>query len=196
MRLRELATGPRRDPHPARSDHNPLNRKDYYCTSCAASRVWTGRACLHSGDGDRVDDVVDQGAAGQVVHRLGETLQHGADAHDVGTALHRLVGRVAGVEVREHEYGRATGNRTVGRLAPGDRRDRGSVVLQRPVDRQRRLTSRTSRVASVTFSTSLPDPDVPVLKLIIATRGSMPNARAETALCTAMSASCCASGWG
>ena len=35
-----------------------------------------------------------------------------------------------------------------------------------------------------------------MLKLIIATRGSMPNARAEAALWMAMSARSAASGWG
>ena len=56
--------------------------------------------------------------------------------------------------------------------------------------------SRTSRVASATLSTSDPAPEVPVLKLIMATRGSMPKARAEAALWMAMSARSSASGCG
>jgi hypothetical protein len=40
------------------------------------------------------------------------------------------------------------------------------------------------------LSTSEPVPEVPVLKLIIATLGSMPNARADAALWMAMSARC------
>ena len=42
----------------------------------------------------------------------------------------------------------------------------------------------------------MPAPEVPVLKLIMATRGSMPNARADAALWMAMSASSSASGRG
>jgi hypothetical protein len=56
--------------------------------------------------------------------------------------------------------------------------------------------SRTIRVASATLSTSLPVPEVPVLKLIIATRGSTPKARADTELWMAMSARSSASGRG
>ena len=56
--------------------------------------------------------------------------------------------------------------------------------------------SRTIRVASATFSTSDPLPEIPVLKLIIATRGSMPNIRADAALWMAMSARSSASGCG
>jgi len=41
---------------------------------------------------------------------------------------------------------------------------------------------RTILVASATFATSVPAPELPVLKLIIATRGSMPKARADAAL--------------
>ena len=52
------------------------------------------------------------------------------------------------------------------------------------------------RVASVTLSTSLPLPEVPVLKLIIATRGSTPKARADAALEMAMSARSSALGRG
>ena len=42
----------------------------------------------------------------------------------------------------------------------------------------------------------MPVPEVPVLKLIIATRGSMPKARADAALWMAMSARSSASGRG
>ena len=56
--------------------------------------------------------------------------------------------------------------------------------------------SRTISVARATFSTSAPDPDDPVLKLIIAMRGSMPKAAALAALCTAMSANSSAVGSG
>jgi len=61
-----------------------------------------------------------------------------------------------------------------------------------PSTRRAGSRSRTSLVASVTLATSAPAPEVPVLKLNIATRGSMPNRWAEAALCRAMSASCSA----
>jgi hypothetical protein len=51
-------------------------------------------------------------------------------------------------------------------------------------------------VASATLSTSVPPAEVPVLKLIIATRGSMPKALADAALWMAMSARSFAPGWG
>ena len=56
--------------------------------------------------------------------------------------------------------------------------------------------SRTIRVAWATLSTLVPVPEMPVLKLIIATLGSMPKARAEAALWMAMSARSSALGWG
>src|SRR5512132_4175547 len=69
---------------------------------------------LDGGDGHRVDDVGDQGAAGQVVDRLAQALEHRADGDRVGRALHRLVGVVAGVEVGEHEHGGPAGDLAVG----------------------------------------------------------------------------------
>ena len=56
--------------------------------------------------------------------------------------------------------------------------------------------SRTSAVASVTFSTSVPLPEVPVEYDSIATRGSTPKAAAVRADAIAMSASCVAVGSG
>src|SRR5271166_5058711 len=71
---------------------------------------------LDRGDGDGVDDVFDQRAAGQVVHRLVEALQ-------------RLIGVVAGVEVREDQHRGTAGDRRITHLGGGDRRvDRGVVL--------------------------------------------------------------------
>ena len=44
-----------------------------------------------------VDDVLDQAPAAQIVDRLVETLQDGADGHRARRALHGLVRVVAGV---------------------------------------------------------------------------------------------------
>ena len=91
---------------------------------------------LDRGDGDGVDDVLDQRAAGQVVDRLAQALQHRADRDGAGAALHRLVGVVAGVEVGEDQHRRPAGHRGVRHLGGRDRRlDRG-VVLDRPLDQQ------------------------------------------------------------
>ena len=49
-------------------------------------------------------------AAGQVVDRLAQALQDRADRDRAGRALHRLVGVVAGVEVREDKHGRPAGD--------------------------------------------------------------------------------------
>ncbi|SUG14085.1 Uncharacterised protein [Salmonella enterica subsp. arizonae] len=86
--------------------------------------------------GDGVDDIVNQRATGQVVHRLAHTLQHRPDGDQVGRTLYRFVGGVTGVQIREDEHGSATSNRRVRRF--GFRyvsHDRG-VVLQRTVDHQ------------------------------------------------------------
>jgi hypothetical protein len=50
---------------------------------------------LDGGDCDGVHDVVHQSAAGQIVDRLGEALQHGPDCHRPGGALDRLVDVIA-----------------------------------------------------------------------------------------------------
>ena len=64
-----------------------------------------------------------------------------------------------------------------GALLRRDRGDRRGVVLQRAVDEQVGIAlAHEPRSPRSTLSTSAPAPDVPVLKLIIATRGSMPNA--------------------
>ena len=74
---------------------------------------------------------------------------------------------------------------------------RGGVVLQRAVDEQVRLAlaHERGRLASPCRRPRRTR-TCPVLKLIIATRGSMPNARADAALCIAMSASCVGVGIG
>ena len=69
---------------------------------------------LHGGEGNRIDDVFDEGAAGEVVHRLGQALEHRADGDcAMSTALHSLVADVTGGEVREHEHGSLAGDRAV-----------------------------------------------------------------------------------
>ena len=90
----------------------------YFSDDEPALTTRTARACgavttsprLDRGDRHGVDDVLDQCAAGQVVDRPAEALEHRPDRHGAGAALDRLVGVVAGVEVREDED----------RGAPGD----------------------------------------------------------------------------
>lgn len=66
--------------------------------------------------GDGIDDIVNQCATGQVVHRLAHTLQHRPDGDQVGRTLYRFVGGVTGVQIRENEHGSATRNRRVRRF--------------------------------------------------------------------------------
>ncbi len=58
-----------------------------------------------------VDDIVNQCAARQVVHRLAHALQHRPDGNQVSGTLYRFVGGVAGVQIREDEHGRLAGYR-------------------------------------------------------------------------------------
>jgi hypothetical protein len=65
---------------------------------------------LGSSDRDGVDDVLHEGAAGEVIDGFLETLQDGSDGDSTGGTLHCLIGVVAGVEVREDQYGGASGD--------------------------------------------------------------------------------------
>ena len=58
---------------------------------------------LEEGYADRSHDVLGGAAAGEVVHRLGEALEVGADRVRAAEALGDLVADVAGVEVGEME---------------------------------------------------------------------------------------------
>src|SRR5579871_3304228 len=90
-------------------------------------------AGLDRGKRQRVNDVVHQGAAAEVVHRPGEALQHRADAHYLCAALDGFICRVASVEVWEDEDVGAAGHRAARPLALPYRSDGGGVVLQRAV---------------------------------------------------------------
>src|ERR1700722_3283073 len=52
---------------------------------------------LDRGQRHRIDDVVHQGTAAEVVHGLGQALQHRADAHHLSAALDSFVRRVASI---------------------------------------------------------------------------------------------------
>ena len=65
---------------------------------------------LGSSDRDGVDDVLHEGAAGEVIDGFLETLQDGSDGDSTGSTLHCLIGVVAGVEVGEDQYGGASGD--------------------------------------------------------------------------------------
>src|SRR5580658_11275359 len=93
-------------------------------------------AGLDRGKRQRVDDIVHQGTAAEVVHWSGEALEHRTDAHYLRAALHSLVGGIAGVEVREDEDGGAPGHGALWPLVLRHRCDGGRVVLQRAVDGQ------------------------------------------------------------
>src|SRR5690606_41839965 len=58
---------------------------------------------LQGGQCDGEDDVFDQGAAREVVDRLGQALQHRPYAQAVGVALDGLRGGVAGMQIGEDE---------------------------------------------------------------------------------------------
>ena len=66
---------------------------------------------LDRGQGNGVDDIVDQGAARQVVNRLTHAFQHRPDGDQIGGTLYRFVGGVTGVQIREDEHGGFTGDR-------------------------------------------------------------------------------------
>ena len=131
---------------------------------------------LDRGDRHGVDDVGDQRSAGQVVDRLVQALQHRPDGHRVRAALHRLVGVVAGVQVREDQHGGPPGHlrlRQLRRRRPSGRPPRRTGSAPRPADRA--AARWTISVASLTLSTSAPLPDVPVEYDSMATRGVDPE---------------------
>ncbi|MNE97346.1 hypothetical protein D3C80_1956760 [compost metagenome] len=82
-------------------------------------------------------DIVNLSPARQVVHRLAQPLQHRPQADPVGTALHRFVRGVAGIQVREDEHCGTPGHRAIRRQFPCNCRVGRRVILQRPIDQQR-----------------------------------------------------------
>ena len=87
----------------------------------------------------------------------------------------------------------ATGESGSLSVPPPDRSPRRTGSDPRAAGRAR---SRTRAVAARTFSTSAPDPEVPVEYDSIATRGSMPNCCAVSTEEIAMSANCSVVGSG
>ena len=143
---------------------------------------------LDGGDGHGVDDVGDQGAAGQVVDRLAQALEDRPDGDRVGRALHRLVGVVAGVEVGEDEHGGPAGDLAVGQL---DRATSGSMAASYWIGPSIRRSGRRSRAIAVAWRTLSTSPSCPTPRSSresSATRGSMPNCEVVPAEATAMSA--------
>ena len=151
------ASAPPASPSTSRyfSDDEPqLRTKTGGITRCCAWMAVMATVLTMSCDGR---------AAREVVDRLAQPLQHRADGHRAGAALHRLVGVVAGVEVGEDEDRRAPGDRAARQLrrAPRPRRPpRRTGSAPRPTARGAR--SRTSSVAARTRSTSAPPPESPV----------------------------------
>src|SRR5271166_3776018 len=78
--------------------------------------IYSPLSCLDSGQGDGIDNVIDQGASGQVINRTPQPLEHGSDADHVSAALNRLVSGISCVQVGKDEYGRAAGYRTIRRF--------------------------------------------------------------------------------
>ena len=91
---------------------------------------------LERGDRHRVDDVTHERTPGQIVDRSPQSLQHRSDGDRPGRTLDRLVGVVAGVEVREHEDGGPARDLAAGQLRACDARVDGRVVLDRAVHGQ------------------------------------------------------------
>jgi hypothetical protein len=112
-------------PSPHCVGHSMDSRVDGQQTSLPAPRPGRSRQRptqlispgLDCGKRQRVDDVVHQGTAAEVVYRLGEALQHRADAHYVSAALDSFVRRVASVEIWKDEDIGASGHRAAGALA-------------------------------------------------------------------------------
>src|ERR1700693_4586384 len=71
---------------------------------------------LDRGQGDGIDNVIDQGASGKVIHRASQPLEHGSDADHVSAALNRLVSGIPGVQVGKDKDGGAAGDRAVRRF--------------------------------------------------------------------------------
>ena len=89
---------------------------------------------LHGGERNRVDDVFHKGATAEVVHGLGEALEHRANGDGAArAALHGLVADVTGREAREHEHGRLAGDGAAGGLQGPDTGHGRRIVLQRAV---------------------------------------------------------------
>ncbi len=130
-----------------------------HCWDAFSLGDWAGVLGLDRRDGDGVDDVLDEGAPGQVVDRLAQTLQDRADGDGAGRALHGLAGVVAGVEVGEDQHAGLPRDLGVGQLGGGDGRLHGRVVLDRTLDLQvRPARAGPARWPSRTLSTSAPRP--------------------------------------
>lgn len=66
-----------------------------------AARLLSHHAGLNRRQGNGMHDIVNLRPARQVVHRFAQSLQHRPQADPVGTALHRFVRGVAGIQVRK-----------------------------------------------------------------------------------------------
>ena len=75
---------------------------------------------LDRSDGDDVHDILNGAAAGQVVDRLGKTLDDRADGLRVAQTLHQLVADVARLQIREDQHVRLAGNRAARALQFAD----------------------------------------------------------------------------
>ncbi len=84
---------------------------------------------LNRRDGYGVHDVGNGASAAQVIDRFVQTLENRAYGDGIGRALDRLVGIVAGVEVREDEDGGAACDLTPGQFHSCDIGIDGGIVL-------------------------------------------------------------------
>src|SRR3984893_11413609 len=91
---------------------------------------------LDRGQGDGIDNVIDQGASGKVIHRASQPLEHGSDADHVTAALNRLVSGIPGVQVGKDKDGCAPGDRAIRRFGFRNVRHKRGIVLERTVDQE------------------------------------------------------------
>lgn len=117
---------------------------------------------LNRSQRDGVDDIVNQCATGQVVNRLAHTLQHRPDGDQVGRTLYRFVGGVTGVQIRKMNTVARPATGEFGALDFATSAITAASYCSGPSIIRSGRFSCARRVASRTFSTSLPAPEVPV----------------------------------
>ena len=89
---------------------------------------------LVAGHDDSIYDIIDSGAAREVVDGSGESLQHGANGTGSGDTLHEFIGYIACFERGEDEGIGMTGNLATGCFHFADVRHDGSIRLEFTID--------------------------------------------------------------
>jgi len=148
-------------------------------------------------DGTDVDDVFGAAASGEIICRFGQSLGNRTDGVGSSKPLDKLVPDVSSIELGEDEAVCLACDDAPWRLLARNRWDEGRVKLQFPVNCKIRFFARASLVACTTLSTISCEAEPLMLKLNIATAGSMSvSFRNVEAVAMAMSASCSVVGSG